>query len=73
MPGVDAAQEIVAGSALPDRAELPAEGAADDLQDLCIGLDRPIALREDAGDRVLHSLEVPHVGELGADTTGAHR
>ena len=73
MPGADAAQEIVAGPGLPDRAELPAERAADDLQDRRIHLDRPIAFGEDAGDRVLHSLDVADVGEPGADTTGAHR
>ena len=58
VPDAAAAQPIVAGSDLPDRAQLPAERGPDRLENRCVRLDRPIGLRQDSGDGVLHSLEI---------------
>jgi DNA-binding NarL/FixJ family response regulator len=66
MPGLDEARKPLVGADLPDRAELPAERSADRLENGGVHLDRPVRFREDLGDRVLHVLEIPRVGELSA-------
>jgi len=73
MPGANAAQQRVARSRLPHRAELPAKRAADRLQDGRIHLDRPVGFREYASDGVLNPLKVADVGEPCVDWTDAHR
>ena len=66
MPGLYAAQPLVVAADLPDGADLPAERAADRLEHGGVHLDRPVCLREDSCDRVLHALEVARAGELFA-------
>jgi DNA-binding NarL/FixJ family response regulator len=72
VPDAAAAQALVVWPDLPDRTELPAERAADRLQDGHVSLDRPIGFREDPGDRVLHALEVEGVSKPSACPTAGH-
>ena len=72
VPGADAVQQPISGCDLPHRSQLPAERAPDDLQDRLVHLDRPIPFSEDAGDRILNSLDVPGVCEPGVGAPGGH-
>jgi hypothetical protein len=62
-PGTHTPQAFGDGIRLPDGAELPAERAADRVEDGGIHLDRPVAFGEDPGDRVLHTLKLARVSE----------
>ena len=74
MPGAYATQTIVLASDFPDRAELPAQRAAEHLEHSRVDLDRAVHFGEDPGDGMLDALEIARVGELSARPLNAsHR
>src|SRR5262249_23322826 len=63
MPRGDAAQAAVDGADLPDRTELPAQGAPDRLERGSVDLDRPFLFGEDLRDVVLDALQAMRVNQ----------
>src|SRR5439155_12634692 len=63
VPGADAVKDALLRIDLPDRAELPAERAADHLEDRLVRLDRLVGFRENPSHRMLCALEVLRLGD----------